>query len=57
MSLSNSDCELIPVAMWSKVYIYSCMIAGIMGSNPTEGMNVHLLCLLCAVQVADSVMG
>jgi hypothetical protein len=32
-----------------------CLIAGIAGSNPAEGMDILLLCLLCVVLVAASV--
>ena len=39
--------SLIPVAMWSKVRVCSCSIAGIAASNPTEGMDVCFLYLLC----------
>ena len=42
-------CQSIPVAMWPKVYVCSCSIAGIEGLNPTEGMEVSMLCLLCGV--------
>ena len=37
------------VAMWSKAKVCSCSIAGIMGSSLVEGVDVHLLCLLCVV--------
>ena len=33
------------------------LIAGIAGSNPAEGMNVRLLCLLCVVQPEVSQTG
>ena len=39
--------SLIPVAMWSKVRVCSCSIAGIAASNPTEGTDVCFLYLLC----------
>jgi len=59
MSLSNTDCEPIPVAMQSAVYVCSCMIAGIMGLNPTESTNVdvcllHFLCVVLAAASATS---
>jgi len=47
-------------AIWSKTYICSHLKAGITGLNPTEGMDIFLLCLLCVVQevqVVASVMG
>jgi hypothetical protein len=33
----------IPVAVWSEAWVYSCSLAGIMGSNPAGGMDVCLL--------------
>ena len=33
------------------------LIAMIVGSNPAEGMEVRLLCLLCVVQVAGCAKG
>jgi hypothetical protein len=36
---------LIPVAVYSKAYVCGHLVAGIVGSNPTEGMNVYVLCL------------
>jgi len=35
----------IPVTVLSKVWIWSRLIARIAGSNPTEGVDVRLLCL------------
>jgi len=52
MSLCNTDCVPIPVAMQFAVYVCSCMVAGIMGLNPTEGTNVWCLSLaflVCSV--------
>ena len=46
----------IPVAVRSKASVCSCLIAGIAGSNPTEGVDNLLLCSLCVVQVAASAM-
>jgi hypothetical protein len=37
----------MPVAVRSKTYLCSRLIAGIAGSNPTEGMEVRPLCLCC----------
>jgi hypothetical protein len=37
------------VAMWSKAKVCSYLIAGIMGLSLAEGVDVHLLCLLCVV--------
>jgi hypothetical protein len=34
---------------WSKAYACSPSIAGIVSSNPAEGMVIRLLCLLCVV--------
>jgi hypothetical protein len=39
----------ISVAVRSNMYVRSCLIAGIAGSNPTDGIDVRLLCLLCVV--------
>jgi len=40
----------VPVAAaLSKVYFCDCLIAGVAGSNPTKGMDVRLLCVLCVV--------
>ena len=44
----------IPVAVRSKASVCSCLIAGIAGSNPAEGMDDPLLCSLYVVQVAAS---
>ena len=47
-------------AIWSEMYVCSHLKAGIAGLNPTEGMDIFLLCLLFVVQdvqVAASVMG
>jgi len=33
----------VPVAAQFKVWVYSCSLAGIVGSNPTGGMGVCLL--------------
>ena len=40
----------ITVAMRSKVFGHS--IFGMVGSNPAEGIDVRLLCLLCCVVIA-----
>ena len=47
---------LILVAVQSEAYVCSYLIAGIMGLNPAEGMDVCLLCWLYGVYVAASVM-
>ena len=36
----------IPVAVLSKTYVCGCLIAGITGSNPTDGIDVCPLRLL-----------
>jgi hypothetical protein len=49
---------------WHKAGIYlsicACsggrLIAVIVGSNPSKGMDIHMLCLLRVVQVAASVL-
>jgi hypothetical protein len=38
------------MAVRSKAYLYSRSIADIADSNPAEGMDVRLLCLLCVVR-------
>ena len=42
----------VAVAMRSKALDHCCSIAGIAGSNPPEGNDVRLLCLLCVVWVS-----
>jgi len=37
------------VDMWSKAQVCSCLIAGIMGSNPAEGTDIHLVFVACCV--------
>ena len=37
----------MPVAMRYETWLCSCLVAGIAGSNPAEGLDVRLLCLLC----------
>jgi hypothetical protein len=41
---------LVPAAMQSKAHIYSHSPVGIVGSNPTEAMDVCLLWVLCVCQ-------
>jgi len=48
--------QLSPVAVQSKAFVWSHLTAGIVGSNPAEGVDVCFLCLLGVVQVAVSVM-
>ena len=45
----------ISVTVQSKVWVYSCSLAGIVGSNPARGMDVCLCWLLCC-QVEVSAM-
>ena len=40
---------LSPTAVRSKASVYSSLIAGMAGSNPAEGMDVCLYCLLCVM--------
>ena len=47
----------IPEAAWSKTQICSRSIAGIAGSNPAQGMDVHLFSLLCVVYGVASATG
>ena len=37
----------VPVTARSKAYVYGRSPAGTVGSNPTGGMDVFLLCVLC----------
>ena len=46
----------IPVAKRSKVRVCGRLPAGIAGSNPTGGMDIYLLWVLCVVIVEVSVM-
>jgi hypothetical protein len=39
----------IPVAVQSKSKVQRCLIAWITGLNPSEGMDVHLVCLLWVI--------
>jgi hypothetical protein len=39
--------KLIPVVVRSKARVCGRSNAGIVGSNPAEGMDVRLLCMLC----------
>lgn len=41
---------LIPVAAWSKVWVYGHSLAGIVDSNPAGGKVVCLSCELCVVR-------
>jgi len=43
----------MPVAMQSKVWVCSCLLVGIMGSNPARGVDVCLLRGLCFVSATD----
>ena len=42
----------VPVAARSKAYVYGRSPAGSLGSNPTGGMDVCLLCMCCQVEVS-----
>jgi hypothetical protein len=54
----NSPCcriaLLIPLAARSKTCVCGRSISGIASSNPSQGMDVHILCLLHVVYVAAS---
>jgi len=45
----------MPVAVRGKAQVCSLLVAGIAGSNHTEGIYIRLLSLLCVVWVASSV--
>ena len=47
----------IPAAVRSTSYVWSRLIGGMTGKNSPEGMDVHLSCLLCIVQVTASRKG
>jgi hypothetical protein len=38
-----------PGGLQSKTLVYNDLITGIKGSNPSEGMDVRMLCLLCVL--------
>ena len=46
----SCKCEPVPVAVRSKAYVYGHSPAEIVGSNPTGGMDVCLLLVLCVVR-------
>jgi hypothetical protein len=46
-----------PVAVRSKEYVCGGLMAVIVGSNPTEAMDVRPLCLLCLVNVGAFATG
>jgi len=41
---------MIPVAGWSKAWVCSRLHAGIAGSDPTGGIDICLLWVLCVVK-------
>jgi hypothetical protein len=47
----------IPVAVRSQAHFCGRLTAGIADSNPADGMDVRLLCLLCVVLVAAYATG
>jgi len=57
--LNNHKKRYLPVTVnaRSKAYVYDRSPAEIVGSNPTGGMDVCLLRVLCVVQVEVSAMG
>jgi hypothetical protein len=40
----------IPVAARSKVWVFGRSLAGIAGSNPSAGMDVRLLLMMCVIR-------
>jgi hypothetical protein len=48
MILHSGVSSPFPVAVQSNVKVCGHSIAGIAGLNPAEGLDVRLLCLLCA---------
>jgi hypothetical protein len=47
----------MPVAVWFMVQLCGLSIAGIAVSNPAEGMDIRLLCLLYIVSPTASATG
>jgi hypothetical protein len=47
--LCNLTVQPVLVAVRSEALVCLRSVAGIAGSNPADGMDVHLLCLLCVV--------
>jgi hypothetical protein len=47
----------VPVAARAKAWVCSCSLAGIAGSNPTGGMDICHLWMLCVVQLEVSAIG
>jgi len=43
--------QAILVAMWSRALVCGGLNAETTGSNPTEDVGIHLLCLNCVVKV------
>jgi hypothetical protein len=41
--------QAIPVARWSKVWVFSCSLAGTAGSNLAGGIDVSLLWVLFVI--------
>jgi hypothetical protein len=41
---------ILPSSMRSKVWVWRCSLAGIVGLNPAGGMDVCLFCVLCVVK-------
>jgi hypothetical protein len=48
----------IPVAAWSKAWAFGRALAGIVGSNPTRGMDVCLvsICVLSGTGLCDGLI-
>jgi hypothetical protein len=50
MTQSNLEQIPVPMALRSKVQVFDRSSAEIVGSNPTQGMDVFLLWVLCVVR-------
>jgi len=57
VSIMWYELVLISVATWSKAWIYGRSLAGIVGSNPTEGMDVFVeYCVLSGRGLCDALI-
>ena len=50
LDIGNSLQVVIPVSAPSKAWVFGRSLAGVVGSNPAEGVDVSLLRVLCVVR-------